>query len=752
MTNKTLPTLGAGIAISAGDLFLTRQGADTNDTKVTGTQLITFVKANGAAGSTTQFQYNNAGALAGAAGLTYDSATGAVTLTSASATALTVGPNGATNPVLTIKGDVASSATGILITPTASGSGVTISATGGTNEPISLAPKGTGDLKLTATSSSSTFRLAQYSGTDRLAVSQNSAIFTPNATSVTSTKFLFTAPSESSSGITAGTEAIEAYFNFGITRQHASNTAITVQRDMRISPATHSFATAGGVITDAATFSVDGAPIGGTNATLTNASAIYVPTIALSNVTNGYGLNIVAPSGATTNYAALLTGITSVSSSSATAFVVGLNGITNPAFVVDASTASSQNGIKVASTAGSNAPILSPNSPNASSGVIVANKGTGNIYLQPQNVGSSVRISDTGLNDYFVANYNSFTFTPATLATASVVRFSYTGINTNAMTAGTEFTQVYFNLGQTYQHSTGAITTQRDMRITPMTHSAVAASTITDAYGLYIDRAPAAGTNVTITNAWAVGMAGKLLVNSTDATTAVASFQQVAGGAYMGMDWTATSTTGVRFSIVGYGKHSGNGDITSTGHLGGILGFAQKTGTGTDALVIGVEGRVGAVAGTVTLAAAHLATFDTDTEDAGTMTTAVGYYMGDQSDAAHITNKYSFFSDDAAWTLRNDGPATINGKITQDSTITPPGTTGAQTINKPTGKVNFAAGATSLVVTNNLCTANSIVLLNQQTLDATMSTCNAIPDAGFFTIVAVGTPTAEVKVAFMVIN
>lgn len=45
-TNSTLPTLSAGSAISAGDLFISRQGSDTSDKKVTGTQLKTFMSAS----------------------------------------------------------------------------------------------------------------------------------------------------------------------------------------------------------------------------------------------------------------------------------------------------------------------------------------------------------------------------------------------------------------------------------------------------------------------------------------------------------------------------------------------------------------------------------------------------------------------------------------------------------------------------------------------------------------------------------
>lgn len=46
MTQKTLPTLTLGAAISGTDVFLSRQGVDTEDKKVTGTMLLTFISGN----------------------------------------------------------------------------------------------------------------------------------------------------------------------------------------------------------------------------------------------------------------------------------------------------------------------------------------------------------------------------------------------------------------------------------------------------------------------------------------------------------------------------------------------------------------------------------------------------------------------------------------------------------------------------------------------------------------------------------
>lgn len=86
-----------------------------------------------------------------------------------------------------------------------------------------------------------------------------------------------------------------------------------------------------------------------------------------------------------------------------------------------------------------------------------------------------------------------------------------------------------------------------------------------------------------------------------------------------------------------------------------------------------------------------------------------------------------------------------------DKTVTASGTTGAQAINKQAGRVNFAAAATSLVVTNSLITANSIIVATVMSNDATMKTVSVVAAAGSFTIYANAAPTAETKVAFWVL-
>lgn len=84
-------------------------------------------------------------------------------------------------------------------------------------------------------------------------------------------------------------------------------------------------------------------------------------------------------------------------------------------------------------------------------------------------------------------------------------------------------------------------------------------------------------------------------------------------------------------------------------------------------------------------------------------------------------------------------------------TITPPGTTGAQAITTNSGRVNFAAGATSLVVTNAAVASTSRVFTNiAKAADATAANDHAVAGAGFFTIYMTA-PTGETPVDFFVL-
>jgi hypothetical protein len=138
------------------------------------------------------------------------------------------------------------------------------------------------------------------------------------------------------------------------------------------------------------------------------------------------------------------------------------------------------------------------------------------------------------------------------------------------------------------------------------------------------------------------------------------------------------------------------------------------------------------------------------------ITTQNGFIV--QSNLTGATNNTAFRSEIAAGTGRYNlymsGTAAnyFAGDMQFNKTVTAAGTTGAQTISKNAGTVNFAAAATSLVVTNTLVTTSSIIICTVGTNDTTMKSALAVAAAGSFTIYGNAAATAETRVNFIVIN
>lgn len=141
-----------------------------------------------------------------------------------------------------------------------------------------------------------------------------------------------------------------------------------------------------------------------------------------------------------------------------------------------------------------------------------------------------------------------------------------------------------------------------------------------------------------------------------------------------------------------------------------------------------------------------------------------GYYASNVAGTANnaITNAYAFYANQASsntgvssnWNFYANGtaPNFFNGDMRFNKTVTATGTTGAQTISKNAGTVNFAATNTSLVVTNTLVTTSSIIIATVGTNDTTMKSVSAVAAAGSFTLFANAAATAETRVNFIVIN
>jgi hypothetical protein len=129
-----------------------------------------------------------------------------------------------------------------------------------------------------------------------------------------------------------------------------------------------------------------------------------------------------------------------------------------------------------------------------------------------------------------------------------------------------------------------------------------------------------------------------------------------------------------------------------------------------------------------------------------------------ESSLTGATNNYGFFSNIASgtgrWNFYANGTAAnyFAGDMQLDKTVTAGGTTGAQTINKNAGTVNFAAAATSLVVTDSRVTTSSIIICTVGTNDTTLKSVAAVAGTGSFTLHASAAATAETRVNFLIIN
>ena len=122
------------------------------------------------------------------------------------------------------------------------------------------------------------------------------------------------------------------------------------------------------------------------------------------------------------------------------------------------------------------------------------------------------------------------TLAPTAQTSGVRVPLTLTGAADTGITASTEQADAFFNGARTITFATGAITAQRSYKFAAPTLAFVDASTVTTAATVYIDRAPQAGTNATLTNSYAllvgagtVRLNGSLTIGGAeDASAAVA--------------------------------------------------------------------------------------------------------------------------------------------------------------------------------------------------------------------------------------
>lgn len=329
------------------------------------------------------------------------------------------------------------------------------------------------------------------------------------------TGYTFTQPAHTT--LTASVEAISVNYNISATVQFATG-ALTTQRAFLIQAPTYGFVGAS-TITTAVTVEISGAPIAGTNATITNSRALRVVAGTVE-----FGGNLLM-SGATT----------SITFSSATGTPTIVNIATNSSVLIkgnlNAATASGTSEVSITSTA-------------------------------TRTAGDLFSIQNNGTDRIIFRYFGGIVLTQGAGATGTNRAFVITNANHTNQTTATEIIN-FQTVAYTRQWAAGSFTTQRENMFGTPTYAFVSASTITNAATLVVQNSPQAGTNATITNSWSLWVQ-----NGTTRLDGLLDLSGIAAGS-PNMSITATSDTpGTTWNVVG----TNNPSAAPSGFLELIVG------------------------------------------------------------------------------------------------------------------------------------------------------------------------------------
>lgn len=304
---------------------------------------------------------------------------------------------------------------------------------------------------------------------------------------------------------TVSTEVVGVNFNLSATKQWATG-AISAQREFVIQAPTYSFVAAS-TITTAATLAISGAPVAGTNATLTNTYALWVQsggtnlngilsvngsgnlnTININHSGNGVG--IYTDRSSTSVYSG-----SQYATSASVKWLLGPRGDGTEDFYMYNYTI--------------NKPIMLW---QASSGFLSLGYNVTNPSAVLNVFGSGTTSATTGFlvgnatptTTFSIGDSGRFIFAQVVETSGSPTFLSITSAAHTGLTASTENIGANFNFSATKQFGTGALTTQREILIQAPTYAFVAASTVTNAATVAISGMPIAGANATLTNSFAL--------------------------------------------------------------------------------------------------------------------------------------------------------------------------------------------------------------------------------------------------------
>lgn len=184
--------------------------------------------------------------------------------------------------------------------------------------------------------------------------------------------------------------------------------------------------------------------------------------------------------------------------------------------------------------------------------------GVSNLNLQ---ISGSTRI---GLD-----SAGNTSFTPSANSSGAFTAFSFTKPSNTNQTLSTEIPGLIVN-GGSRQWATGALTLQRENRWTTTTYSAVGASVFTTVIANSFE-AVTAGTNITITNNYALGTTGGVLI------------EPIGANAGLFINGVTNTASGALFKITNSGGNSAfvmnNGDLKAQFYGGGGLNYPSISST-----------------------------------------------------------------------------------------------------------------------------------------------------------------------------
>ncbi len=377
-------------------------------------------------------------------------------------------------------------------------------------------------------------------------------------------------------------------------------------------------------------------------------------------------------------------------------------------------------------------------------------------FLTPTIVATNASVTTTNAQNVLIQGA-PIAGTNETLTTSYALRLSGSAVTSNVVTSvglavaantgATNNYAAYFtggNVGFGTTAPTATITISGAKNVTPATTTA---PTIFNGNATYTDTATAGSGTAAVTNINYFGTNTLAATNST-VTTTQANAIKVAAGVTAGTNQTITNSNGLLLATTALTGVTAGTSLAVQAPTGATTNYAAyftggNSGFGitTPTALVHLDGGTATASEMKVTAGSTSGTTSTDGVGFGIDASANGYVK------VYEAKDLIFYANNTE-TIRYNSA----GSVTVPATITAAGTTGAQTINKRMGSVNFAAAATSLVVTNSLVTANSFVSATIQTNDATATVKNVVPAAGSFTINLGAAATAETKVFFNVTN